>query len=198
MTGISQLLFPKQATGSIVCREGKPAGSMLIGQAYSGEKYLHGRPSAAGEKGYDGLSSSGTNLGPTNRHLKESAEKYKMEVQKEEMKSDGSKIPSDLVFASASGLDPHISPAAAFLQIDRVAKARGMSADEVRKVIDVHLEIPFVGIIGEPRVNVLAVNMALDSSVSVLNLTRKKGLIDGISSFTGSGKENSRRDTRIH
>ncbi|MHC9539449.1 MAG: potassium-transporting ATPase subunit KdpC [Vulcanimicrobiota bacterium] len=165
MTGISQLLFPKQAAGSIVYREGKPVGSILIGQAFSGEKYLHGRPSAAGEKGYDGLSSSGTNLAPTNRRLLASAEKYKTEVQKEEMKSDGSTIPSDLVFASASGLDPHISPAAAFLQIDRVSKARGVSADEVRKIIEAHLEIPFVGIIGEPRVNVLMTNLALDSSL---------------------------------
>lgn len=164
MTGISQLLFPKQAAGSIVYKEGKPAGSILIGQAFSGEKYLHGRPSAAGEKGYDGISSAGTNLGPTNRRLLLSAEKYKTEVQKEEMKSDGSTIPSDLVFASASGLDPHISPSAAFLQIDRVAEAREMSADEVRKVIEANLEIPFLGIIGEPRVNVLKVNMALDSS----------------------------------
>lgn len=165
MTGISQLLFSKQAAGSIVYREGKPAGSILIGQTFSGEKYLHSRPSAAGEKGYDGLSSSGTNLGPTNKHLLEAAEKYKMEVLKEEMKSEGNKIPSDLVFASASGLDPHISPAAAFLQMDRVAKARGVSADEVRKIIEAHLEIPFVGIIGEPRVNVLMTNLALDSSL---------------------------------
>jgi len=165
MTEISQLLFPKQAAGSIVYRAGKPAGSILIGQAFSGERYLHGRPSAAGEKGYDGLSSSGTNLAPTNRRLLESAAKYKKEVQKEEMKADGSKTPSDLVFASASGLDPHISPAAAFLQIDRVAKARGVSADKVRKIIEDHLEIPFLGIIGEPCVNVLKVNMALDSSL---------------------------------
>ncbi|MGV8119212.1 MAG: potassium-transporting ATPase subunit KdpC [Candidatus Xenobiia bacterium LiM19] len=165
MTGISQLLFQEQAAGSIVYREGKPAGSILIGQAFSRERYLHGRPSAAGEKGYDGLSSSGTNLAPTNRRLLESAAKYKKEVQKEEMKADGSTIPSDLVFASAGGLDPHISPAAAFLQTERVAKARGVSADKVRKIIEDHLEIPLAGIIGEPRVNVLKVNLALDSSL---------------------------------
>jgi K+-transporting ATPase ATPase C chain len=163
MTGISQLLFPRQASGSILCINGKPVGSSLIGQSFSAERYLQGRPSAAGEKGYDGLASGGSNLGPTNRHLLESVEKYRLDVEKRELKSDRSPIPTDLVCSSASGLDPHISPPAAYLQIGRVARARGISVDEVRKVIDAHLEIPFLGLIGEPRVNVLMVNMALDS-----------------------------------
>jgi len=163
MTGISQLLFPRQASGSILCINGKPVGSSLIGQSFPAERYLQGRPSAAGEKGYDGLASGGSNLGPANRHLLESVEKYRLDVEKRELKSDRSPIPTDLVCSSASGLDPHISPAAAYLQIGRVARARGISVDEVRKVIDAHLEIPFLGLIGEPRVNVLMVNMALDS-----------------------------------
>lgn len=164
MTGISQLMFPRQASGSIVSVNGRPVGSSLIGQSFSADRYLHGRPSAAGEKGYDGLASGGSNLGPSNRRLLESVEKYRSDAEKRELKSDRSPIPSDLVCSSASGLDPHISPAAAWLQAGRVARARGMSADEVRKVIDAHVEIPFLGLIGEPRVNVLMVNMALDSS----------------------------------
>jgi potassium-transporting ATPase KdpC subunit len=165
MTGVSLVIFPKQARGSLLYREGKPAGSALIGQSFSKERYLHGRPSAAGDNGYDGLASGGSNLGPTSRKLLEAAEKRREVAQKGNLLLANSRIPSDLVFASGSGLDPHISPSAAFLQADRIAKARGMAITEVRKVIADHTEKPFLGFMGERRVNVLMVNMALDSPV---------------------------------
>jgi potassium-transporting ATPase KdpC subunit len=164
MTGISLVLFPKQAGGSIIYKEGKPAGSTLIGQSFSQERYLHGRPSAAGEKGYDGLASGGSNLGPTSRKLLTAAGKCRDDIKKENLLSAEIRIPSDLVLASGSGLDPHISPPAAIIQADRIARARGIAVDEVRKVIAARTEKPFLGFIGEPRVNVLMVNMDLDSS----------------------------------
>jgi K+-transporting ATPase ATPase C chain len=163
MTGISLVLFPGQAKGSLIYREGKPAGSRLIGQSFSSGKYLHGRPSAAGEKGYDGLASGGTNLGPTNRHLVDNARKNQDAVVAENNVTPETKVPSDLVFASASGHDPHISPRAAYFQAGRIAQARGISPEQVRKIIDGHVEKPFLWCIGEPVVNVLLVNMALDS-----------------------------------
>jgi K+-transporting ATPase ATPase C chain len=162
VTGLAQLLFPRQANGSIVEVNGRPVGSALIGQTFTRPEYFHSRPSAAGA-GYDATASAGSNKGPTDGKL---ADTLIAGAAAQVVKEDGvqrGKIPSDMVTASGSGLDPHISPANAEAQVARVARARGMSPDQVRAVVARQTEGRQFGVLGEPRVNVLLLNLALDS-----------------------------------
>ncbi|MDA8333894.1 MAG: potassium-transporting ATPase subunit KdpC [Peptococcaceae bacterium] len=161
VTGLAQGLFPRQADGSIIYRDGRPVGSSLIGQKFSGPGYFHGRPSAAGH-GYDATASGGSNLGPTSKTLIKHVARRAALVRKENGLPPGAPVPSDLVTSSASGLDPDISPAAAFLQVPRVAKARHLSEDQVRTLVQNHIKGPELGFMGNPRVNVLRLNLALD------------------------------------
>lgn len=158
MTGIAKIVFPMQAEGSQISRDGKIVGSRLIGQAFVSDRYFHGRPSAAGQAGYDASASSGSNLGPLSRQLLERVQKDVTTLRKE----GATDIPADAVTTSGSGLDPHISPAYAEFQIAAVAKARGVSPDQVRTLVTQGTETPFLGLVGEPRVNVLLLNLALD------------------------------------
>lgn len=164
VTGLSQAIFPHQANGSLITVNGKIVGSALIGQKFSKPAYFHGRPSAAGD-GYDASNSGGSNLGPTNAAL---IKRVSDDIKKfrEENPTYTGPIPADLLTTSASGLDPHISPASAYAQVDRVAKARGVSPDAVRQAVDHHVEGRQFGIFGEPRVNVLALNLDLDKTFS--------------------------------
>lgn len=159
MTGLSDLFFKEKARGSLIEREGKVIGSRLIGQPFSGAGYFHSRPSAAGS-GYDGTSSGGTNLGPTSKPLFE--EQVKSRAQAMQAENPDREIPVDLITSSGSGLDPHISPAAAEFQIPRVARERRMGEDQVRQLVREHTEGRQFGLLGEPRVNVLELNVALD------------------------------------
>ncbi len=160
VTGLSQLFFPKQANGSLLEKNGQVIGSRLIGQAFTSDKYFHSRPSAAGN-GYDPTASSGSNLAPTNQQL---VDRVKQDVAKLQQENPGVAIPADLVTTSGSGLDPDISPAAADFQIRRIARARGITADAIRQVIARHTQTRQWGILGEPRVNVLELNLDLDTN----------------------------------
>lgn len=163
VTGLAQLLFPRQANGSLVRVNGRVVGSALIGQPFTQEWYFHSRPSAAGS-GYDGTASSGTNKGPTDAKL---ADTLIADAVNEAVATNGAvkgQVPTDMATRSASGLDPHISPANAMLQVARVARARAADSAAVRALVDRHIEGRQFGFFGEPRVNVLLLNIALDSA----------------------------------
>jgi K+-transporting ATPase ATPase C chain len=161
-----QFLFPIQANGSLVARDHKVVGSALLGQNFASAKYFHGRPSAAGDKGYDATSSGGSNLGPTNKSLVDSVRGRVKDVLAQNPGVTASQVPIDLVTASGSGLDPEISPAAAELQIPRVAKERGLDPEQVRAMVLALTRQRWAGIFGEPGVNVLFLNLALDQQSS--------------------------------
>jgi K+-transporting ATPase ATPase C chain len=170
MAGIAQVLFPYQANGSLVVADGKVVGSAVIGQPFAEERYFQGRPSATVgpdpkdpsktvDTPYNAANSSGSNLGPTSKTL---IERVKGDVETRKSQNPTAKVPTDLVTASGSGLDPHISPDAALFQVPRVAKARNMPEDRLRQLVEQHVEGRTLWILGDPRVNVLALNMAVD------------------------------------
>lgn len=161
VTGLAQVLFPARSNGSLIVRDGKPAGSELIGQAFSDPKYFWGRPSATAPFANNAASSIGSNLGPTNPALKE-AIKQRVDALRAADPGNAASVPVDLVTASGSGLDPHISPAAARYQLARVARARGVSEERVANLLSKATEGRQLGVLGEPRVNVLELNLMLD------------------------------------
>lgn len=172
MTGVAGALFPKQAQGSLIVRDGKVIGSELIGQNFTSDRYFHGRPSATTgtdpadpsktvPQPYNAANSMGSNLGPTNKAL---IERVKGDVDKLKGENPGVPVPLDLVTTTASGLDPDISPAAAYFQVPRVAKARNLPEQDVKKLIDSHIETRLFGLFGEPHINVLALNLDLDGA----------------------------------
>jgi K+-transporting ATPase ATPase C chain len=162
VTGVAQAAFPHQANGSLIVRDGKVIGSSLIGQPFDDPKYFWSRPSATGPAAYNAQASTGSNLGPTNPALTD-AVKARIEALQKADPDTKEPVPVDLVTASGSGLDPHISPAAALYQVHRVARARGLDEGKVRAIIEAHTDAPQLGILGEPGVNVLELNLALDA-----------------------------------
>ena len=158
VTGIAQVIFPKQANGQLIQKGGKTVGSRIIGQGFSGAGYFHSRPSAAGN-GYDAANSAGSNFGPTNQKL---IDRVKGDVASAQADNPATSVPIDLVTTSASGFDPHITPAAADFQLGRIAKERGTTLDQLRALIAKHTEDRQLGVLGEPRVNVLELNLELD------------------------------------
>ena len=161
MTGISQVLFRDKANGQLISRDGKMIGSKIIGQAFTGPTYFHSRPSAAGAgNGYDAANSGGTDLAPTNHAL---IDRVKRDTSKLQAENPNAPVPVDLVTTSASGLDPHITPAAALFQVPRVARERGMNEEDLRRMVNTHIEGRQLGVLGEPRINVLQLNLDLDA-----------------------------------
>jgi potassium-transporting ATPase KdpC subunit len=172
MTGIAGTIFPYQAEGSLIEKDGKVVGSALIGQVFTDDKYFHGRPSATNtpdpkdptktvDAPYNAANSGGSNLGPTNKAL---IDRVKGDIDKLKAENPSVDVPIDLVTTTGGGLDPHISPAAALFQVPRVAKARNMPEDKLRQLVNERIEARWLGLIGEPRVNVLALNLALDAA----------------------------------
>ena len=158
VTGLAQLMFPKQANGQLIQKDGKTIGSSIIGQSFSSPAYFHPRPSFAGN-GYDATNSNGSQLGPTNQKL---IDRVKGDVTSAQAENPGTPVPIDLVTGSASGLDPHITPAAAEFELPRVARARGTTVDQLRALVAKHTSDRQFGFLGEPRVNVLELNLELD------------------------------------
>jgi potassium-transporting ATPase KdpC subunit len=162
VTGLAQLFFKDKANGQLIVQNNKVIGSRIIGQAFVGPSYFHSRPSAAGN-GYDAANSNGSQLGPTNQHL---IDRVKADVASNQADNPGQAVPVDLVTTSASGLDPDISPASAEFQVSRVARQRGISEDQVRRLVAEHTQSRQLGLLGEPRVNVLELNLDLDQKFS--------------------------------
>lgn len=168
VTGVAQAVLPHQANGSLVVVDGEVVGSELLGQPFEAPGYFWGRPSATGAHPYDAAASTGSNLGPTNPALTERITASITSLEESGTRTGDARVPVDLVTTSGSGLDPHISPAAAIFQVERVARARGVATERVRELVDAHVEPMVLGVLGAPRVNVLALNLALDEAFGPL------------------------------